>query len=107
MLDRQNVNSAIAQVGSSFSARQVLAKTSRFNRVAVQHPKIAIQPPISTIPCNLLYLLANPLLPFLMFRPPRPSSCVALPFALLVFVSRKGWAALSLGMSQLSEYLIY
>jgi hypothetical protein len=35
---------------------------------AVQPLQIAIQPSISTIPCNSLYLLANPVLPFLMFR---------------------------------------
>ena len=42
---------------------------------AVQPPKITIQPPFSTIPCNLLYLLANPVLPFLMF------SSLSTPFA--------------------------
>src|SRR5579859_6974508 len=32
------------------------------------HPrKTSVQPPFSTIPCNSLYLLANPVLPFLMF----------------------------------------
>jgi hypothetical protein len=51
------------------------------NEHTVQPPKIAFQPPFSTIPCNSLYLLANPVLPFLMFsslsvsfanRSPRP-----------------------------------
>jgi hypothetical protein len=45
---------------------------------AVQSPEIAIQPPISTIPCEILYLLANPVLFFGMFAPraaslPRPT----------------------------------
>jgi hypothetical protein len=33
---------------------------------------IAVQPPICTIPCNSLYLLANPMLPLSMFFHPEP-----------------------------------
>jgi hypothetical protein len=31
---------------------------------------MSVQPPISTIPCKILYPLANPVLPFLMFSSP-------------------------------------
>src|SRR5579859_61168 len=41
----------------------------RISDFAFRPPKTAVQPPNSTIPCNLLYLLANPLLPFPMLRP--------------------------------------
>jgi len=34
---------------------------------------MSVQPPISTIPCKILYLLANPVLPFLMFSSPTAS----------------------------------
>ena len=37
--------------------------------VAVQPSTFAIQSPISTIPCNSFYLLANPMLPFSMLSP--------------------------------------
>jgi hypothetical protein len=34
---------------------------------------MSVQPPISTIPCKILYLLANPVLPFPMFSSPAAS----------------------------------
>jgi|SRR5271168_4209071 len=47
--------------------------------IAIQPPTIAIQLPISTIPCNSLYLLANPMLPFPMFCSPSSSTTVRSP----------------------------
>ena len=59
---------------SSFSARQVPDQSiRRFNRPSIQPPKIAVQPPISIIPCKIVYFLANSVLPFLMFSSPAAS----------------------------------
>jgi len=44
------------------------------NEHTIQPPKIAVQPPFSTIPCKILYFLANPVLPFLMFSSPSTPS---------------------------------
>jgi hypothetical protein len=42
----------------------------RLKRPAIQPSAITVQPPISTIPCKILYFLANPVLPFPMFTSP-------------------------------------
>ena len=49
------------------SAPQLPACLARLGRSTVHCPKNAIQPRILTIPCNLLYLFANSMLPFPMF----------------------------------------
>jgi hypothetical protein len=48
-------------------------------RSTVHRPKNAVQPRISTIPCNSLYLFANAMLPFPMFSSQSNQSASPLP----------------------------
>ena len=61
-----------ALLGSGFSTARVLTLflvPSRCSSISL----MAVQPPISTIPCIYLYSLANPVLPFSMFSWPTTS----------------------------------